>query len=310
VKKTILVVALLLSSSLVFLALFPFGQKPDMAFNVAVPNPTYVANHPVVLFDEGHYNSHTVRSGYAPFAKLMESDGYAIRRHRGALTPQALRDVSILMIVNAAGGSNPKLFGINLVPLRKGQRDAPAFSDDEIQTVREWIENGGSLLLVADHHPFGQASAWLASALGVTMHGGFTEVSNQYPGQTDPSAIEFSRDNGLLGEHPITNGRTPDETIKRVRSFTGQSLEAPNAVVLLRLPPSAVDYVPPETEPRPSGSAQAVAFEYGRGRLVVLGEAGMLTAQVSDGRRFGMNIEGLDNRQFALSIMHWLSRNL
>jgi hypothetical protein len=214
------------------------------------------------------------------------------------------------MIVNAAGGSNPKLFGINLVPLRKGQRDAPAFSDDEVQTVREWVVNGGSLLLIADHHPFGQASAVLAAALGVTMHGGFTEVSNQYPGQTDPSAIEFSRENGLLGEHPITNGRTPNEAIRRVRSFTGQSLDAPDAAVLLKLPPAAVEYVPPATEPRPSGNAQAVAFEYGRGRVVVLGEAGMLTAQMADGQRFGMNVEGLDNRQLALSIMHWLSREL
>jgi hypothetical protein len=37
----------------------------------------------------------------------------------------------------------------------------------------------------------------------------------------------------------------------------------------------------------------------------------MLTAQVSgDGEKFGMNAPGLDNKQFALNIMHWLSRLL
>ena len=47
-----------------------------------------------------------------------------------------------------------------------------------------------------------------------------------------------------------------------------------------------------------------------QGRLVVLGEAGMLTAQI-DGRshkNFGMNVPGIDNKQLALNIMHWLSR--
>jgi hypothetical protein len=44
--------------------------------------------------------------------------------------------------------------------------------------------------------------------------------------------------------------------------------------------------------------------------VVILGEAAMLTAQVADGVAFGMNIPGNDNRQFALNIMHWLSRRL
>jgi hypothetical protein len=52
---------------------------------------------------------------------------------------------------------------------------------------------------------------------------------------------------------------------------------------------------------------------FGKGRVVVLGEAGMLSAQMiryPDGRemRFGMNMPGNDNRQFALNVAHWLSR--
>jgi len=34
----------------------------------------------------------------------------------------------------------------------------------------------------------------------------------------------------------------------------------------------------------------------------------MLTAQLAeDGRRFGMNVPDVDNRQLALNIAHWLS---
>jgi hypothetical protein len=59
------------------------------------------------------------------------------------------------------------------------------------------------------------------------------------------------------------------------------------------------------------GKSQGTALEMGRGRVVMLGEAGMLSAQ-RDGRRspVGMNFPGYDNRQLAVNIMHWLSRLL
>ena len=57
-----------------------------------------------------------------------------------------------------------------------------------------------------------------------------------------------------------------------------------------------------------AGRAQGVAFSLGKGRVVVMGEAAELSAQViGDGRKFGMNVPGIDNRQMALNIMHWLS---
>ena len=67
---------------------------------------------------------------------------------------------------------------------------------------------------------------------------------------------------------------------------------------------------------RPALEAQGVAFEYGHGRVVVLGEAGMLTAQrlvfpEGDEREdivFGLQTSGHDDQQFALNVLHWLSR--
>ena len=64
------------------------------------------------------------------------------------------------------------------------------------------------------------------------------------------------------------------------------------------------------------GRVQGLAMRYGAGRIVVLGEAGMLSAQRvtfpddPQGRRtmrFGMNVAGIDNRQFVLNLLHWLS---
>jgi protein-S-isoprenylcysteine O-methyltransferase Ste14 len=59
------------------------------------------------------------------------------------------------------------------------------------------------------------------------------------------------------------------------------------------------------------GRAQGLALEVQTGRVVILGEAGMLRAQRGrNGERVGMNVPGCDNRQLALNIMRWLSRVL
>ena len=48
--------------------------------------------------------------------------------------------------------------------------------------------------------------------------------------------------------------------------------------------------------PRPAGPAQGLALAYVKGRVVVLGEGAMVTAQV--------------DRQFVPNVMHWLSGTL
>ena len=58
-----------------------------------------------------------------------------------------------------------------------------------------------------------------------------------------------------------------------------------------------------ETSVPAAGRAQAVALKFGKGRVLVQGEAAMLSAQISgpDKRTMGMNVPGNDNRQYALN---------
>lgn len=307
--RSLLALALLLVSAVGYLAMFPVGQQPDRTFDARVASPAYPSHHPLALFDEGHYNAHSLSGGFAPFRELLRNDGYRVEATTERFSTRGLARADVLVIVNAAGGSNPKLFGFNLEPLRRGRRDAPAFRTAEVEAIRKWVAGGGSLLLVADHYPFGPAAASLAAAFGVTMHGGFAEVPKAYRGRQDSGSIDFSRANGLLADSPIANGRGTTERITEVLSFTGQSLDAPGAIALLDLPPTAIESVPPPPvfKDQPAGKSQGVALSYGRGRVVVLGEAGMLTAQVSEGHKFGMNVPGIDNRQFVLNTMHWLT---
>src|SRR5262249_44213424 len=170
---------------------------------------------------------------------------------------------------------------------------------------------GGNLLLIADHAPFGSAAQNLAQRFGVEMSKGFTfDPNNSEPNES--SFLIFSRDNHLLLDHPITLGRNDSERIKRVLTFTGQSLKGPDGTaVLMKLSDTARDKPDRDSTKDVSvaGWAQGIAFKAGKGRVVVLGEAAMLSAQIAGPSKFkmGMNHPGNDNKQFALNIMHWLS---
>ena len=287
------------------LALIPFGQRVDSSWRPTVSAPRYLTGHPTICFDEGHYNAHTAGGRYRPLADLLEADGYRVERHRGSFSEESLRSCSVLVIANAAGGDRFRIGPINLPIKRGGQRGDPAFTAAEIALLRSWVERGGSLLLIADHAPFGQASSGLAAAFGVGMGGGFVEVPPDSPANGGPGQAIFTTGNGLLRPHPITAG------LHRVMTCTGQSLTGAGEPLLL-LPAGAVEFVPPGPMLRPTSAAahrQAAALGFGHGRVVVLGEAGMISAQIdSRGRPMGMNVPGNDNQAFALNLFHWLAR--
>lgn len=291
-------------------------QLVDPGFKAAVTRPAYQADGPVVAIDEAHANFHTVDGQYKPFADLLRSDGYRVIAGVLPFDSASLAGVDVLVIANA---------------LPREQETGPAFTPREADYVRDWVRAGGSLLLIADHAPFGTAAAELAQRFGVGMGQGWAfDPANSGGSMT---FLDFSRANGLLGEHGIVAGRDSAERITTIRTFAGQSLVAPpGATVLLKLSPSAREAPSREDlgtiaaahraadtatvvklSTPVGGRAQGLAMTFGQGRVVVLGEAGMLSAQLvrfADGRevKFGMNVPGNDNRQFALNVLHWLSR--
>lgn len=298
----------LIGPVLVFLGVAFFAaQRADYGWAPAVAQPTFVDTHPLVLFDEGHNNASRagITGRYWPFGRLLRADGYRFERRFGRITANYLEPASVLVIANAAGAPKHQVFGINLPTGSAGKRGDPAFTSAEIGQIVAGVRGGGSLLLIADHAPFGEAVSPLAEKLGVTMHKGFAEV----PGESSDPLL-FSTQNGRLGDHAITRGTPSGRAITRVMTFTGQSLDGPpGATVLLRLPTTAWEETPvgDDLVKRPAGQAQGLAFAFGQGRVVVLGEAAMATAQVSARVPFGMNSSGNDNRQFVLNVMQWLA---
>ena len=274
------------------------GQRADPNFDVKVAKPAYTKIHPRVFLDEAHHNFHTADGRYKPFAELGRNDGYQVVPNRSKFSKEALKDCDILVIANALGSAN------------MGDPEAanPAFTDIECEVLRQWVDGGGSLLLITDHAPMGSAAESLAKKFGVDMSKGATrDESNCAEGR--PASLLFTRANKLLADHPITLGRNESERISRVQTFTGQSLKGPpGSSPLMKLSDTAVDGVE-GNEVSAAGRFQGIAFSYGKGRVVVLGEAAMLSAQVAGNGDFkmGMNAGGIDNKQLALNILHWLS---
>jgi hypothetical protein len=276
-------------------------QQADPEFDTSVENHAYKKDGPRVMFDEAHHNFHTTDGRYKPFVDLLMNDGYNVIRNRQSFSKTRLSGFKILVIANALGAEEDDDDGA----------DKSAFNDDEIAAVADWVKGGGALLLIADHAPFGGAAAALANRFGVDMSKGYTfDPQNSVAGS--PTQLIFSRDNKLLATHPITAGRNENERVKLVRSFTGQSLKGPEGSIdILKLSDSATDSptYQSQTSVSAAGRAQAIALKFGKGRVVVHGEAAMLTAQIAGAEKhpMGMNTPGNDNKQYALNLMHWLS---
>jgi len=214
-----------------------------------------------------------------------------------------LKGFNILVISNALGAAQ----------MNMPEASNPAFTEAECDAVRDWVKGGGALLLIADHAPMGSANQILGDRFGVNMSKMFTIDNQNYEKDSNnPGFIIYTRESGRLADHPITRGRNDSERINKIIAFTGQSLKGPpDSFAFMKLADSAADAMPGvNTNPTSAaGRAQGLVITSGKGRVVVLGEAAMLSAQLAGPNKmpFGMNRPGIDNRQLALNIMHWLS---
>ena len=283
-------------------------QVADTSFKPPIPNPAYPSGRgPVVLLDEAHFNFHTADGRYLAFANLLRRDGYDVKPSRSRFSKASLRSNQILVIANALAERNKADWSLPT---------PSAFSDDEIQAVRNWVKSGGSLLLIADHMPFPGAAEKLAAAFGVRFTNGYAlDQKAQGP-------MVFKLSDGSLKEHQIIRGRSENEKVDSVATFTGSAFQVEgNAQPLLILGESVVSFltsvageIKDDTPRVPvKGWYQGAVMRVGKGRVAVFGEAAMFSAQVSgpDRNPMGMNDPiAAQNAQFLLNVMHWLSGKL
>jgi hypothetical protein len=285
-------------------------QRPDLEFQPTVNPPVWQEGAgPRVAIDAAHQNFHTANGRYAPLARLLRRDGFRVESLEQPWTEAVLAPYEILIVANPLHPDNA----------RKWRLPTPsAFTEQELEVITRWVEEGGSLWLIADHMPFPGAAAELGRSFGLFF-------LNAYAVAEEGSLPAFERKSGL-GDHPITRGRSASERIDTISTFGGQAFRlhgvpAGQATPLLTLPERSVLLLPiragrfrSET-PTVAGDGllQGVALRCGAGRVAAFGEAAMFSAQLSERRgretfRMGMNAEAApQNAQFALNVAHWLS---
>lgn len=279
--------------------------RPDSSFDVSVRDPHFKETHPAVAFDLAHKNHHRIDGSYGPFAELISNDGCVVTGIDSPADSLLLAKTDIYITATAMGFKDPG--------------EISPYTPEEIGAIEHWVSNGGSILIITEHYPFGKAMEPLLNAFGVIVHNGYTEDSTLND-RSVPDALLFENAKGNLNaSHPILN------TIERINTFTGSSVTGDSTwTPLLQLSTSAQNYNVKVNVERSGGDTkvsvsyadfysaagytQGMCKVYGKGRIVVLAESALLTAQIDrNGHSFGMNVPNTDNKQFALNIIRWLA---
>jgi hypothetical protein len=283
-------------------------QIADTSYHPMITHPVYSKGKgPIIFIDEGHHNFHTKTGRYLPFANLLESDGYQVDAFADGFTNKNLSKGKILVISNALNEINEENWYLPT---------PSAFSSAEITSVKDWVNKGGRLFLIADHMPMAGAAQDLAAAFGF-------EIANGFVLHTVTNGIGyFNLTDGSLIESSITSGRDSSERVKQIVTFTGQGFKIPHdATSILTFDENYTCLMPdtawvfPEGTPRINmkGWSQGAYLKYGKGRVVLFGEAAMFSAQLSGAQqnKVGMNSEKApENFQLLLNIVHWLDGKL
>jgi hypothetical protein len=280
-------------------------QVPDTAYEFSICQAAYqYGGGPVIFIDEVHNNFHTKDGGFFAFSKLLKQDGYRVKGLKKSIADiDVLKGCKILVIVNSLHKSNVESWALPTTS---------AFSKEEIATIKRWVENGGSLLLIADHMPFAGAAYNLGTAFGFEYINGFAFTGEH----TWPPTV-FSRGDNTLGKSIVVNGIRSYEKIDSVATFTGSAFSAPEGAIPVfsfkevnyaLLPDTAWRFNAKTPRQSLKGLHQGALLNFGKGKVAVFGEAAMFTAQIANGTfKVGINSESAhQNAQFTLNLIHWL----
>ena len=313
------------------------AQVADQNFHPEVPNPAFAeGGGPIVAVDTAHSNFHTCDGRYRPFCELMEKDGYRVSQNTEPFSESSLSGVDLLVIANALSKDNIDPKQNWATPI------LPAFTADEKKSLISWVRSGGALLLIADHMPFPGAVSDLGLEFGVNWGNNYAFAANTQiveAAEKNSLAVIKGPDSNMMTfdlkgfnetgvrayPHPVFSGRNPTENVPFVTTFTGSTftlLPGSQVVPIMALGTGTLLMYPLKSQeqtlntPRGpgTGSLQGGMLQLGQGRVAIMGEASLFSAQIADyispGFKMGMNNmkSAPHNVQFALNVIHWLTK--
>ena len=283
-------------------------QAPDFSYRPEITSPAYPKGEgPLILFDEAHNNIHSLRDRFLVTARLMEDDGYNVQPLNEKITSkEVLAGCRILIICNALHDRNVSDWT---------NPTWSAFSEKEIRNISQWVFEGGSLLLIVNHMPIPGAAYDLAWEFGF-------ELRNGHARQIPRKDNIFYRAGNTLTDNPITNGMDDSDAVDSIIVFDGSAFLIPaDATSILTLGPTFYQWDPDRVwdfdsvEPYHAEGYSIGAFKtFGKGKVVVYGDAMMFTAQLGAGLswiRIGMNsAKAPYNYRLLLNTIRWLDNNV
>lgn len=271
-------------------------QEADNDYHPSFEDPLFeLGKGPLMLIDQAHNNFHTLEGNYAPFGKIAMLNGFRVIANEKRIEKNSLKDVSILVIANALNSFNVDNWSKPVLC---------AFDSMEIKVIHDWVYEGGSLFLIADHMPFAGAAYELAKVFGFTMYDGFAYCK---PNQKYDI---FTKQNKMLKECEMTQG------LDSIVLFTGQAFQIPSGATSiitldhtfqLLMPEKAWQFNRDMKMMSADGFSQLAYYEYGSGKIIISAEAAMFTAQKVGDIRFGLNAPfATNNLKLLLNLFRWL----
>jgi len=260
-----------------------FLLGPDLRMGVI---PTTIN----VLFDETHnpwgeidsddngiYGHEYDSSSYGNFAAILEGASFEVNK-MDTWTAFEINSNDVLVLDNPYND----------------------YSDSEILTIQSYINNGGSLYIIGENGFWmSAATIELIQAFGADVYRGSLNDTDDYDYSYDTSYIIFNETN--LGEHPIMNGISEIEFIYG----TGFNVTPSNAISLIKTDIDSTIHWHASDTPDGNPSAQnlpvAIAFSYGKGRVVINLEHQMFSNSTSNHFLFKK-----DNALFGINTIRWL----
>jgi hypothetical protein len=267
----------------------PSELTVDEEFDPPVSDPAFPhGSGPRIVVDERHRNVVSLASYMRPVGRFLEKDGYVLRRGTSAFDKTSLADAGIVIIANAQGPEG-------------APAGTQAFPDGEVKALERWVKAGGGLLLIADRAPFGEPARSLARAFGATPDNNTILMKGEDGKPTGVLTIDIASHGDP--KHPIFSG------VSQVVYVVGESLSGPGAI--LKAPPGTYSGPTAQATQGPSagGKPLVLAFAYGSGRVVMIGDAGIASAFGSVGGQTHRGISEADNARFVRNVVRWLARN-
>jgi len=274
----------------------------DINVDLSVENPSFKFNEgPLVIIDAAHKNFFVQSHLIKPLVDIVLNDGYRVSFIDKKLTKENLNQAKILIIITAL----PFDFAT-----QSSAAGMETYTENELNEVQAWVNNGGSLLVFSEHAPFDQAINPLLKKFEIESSVGVTIDTLNYDKSYNYRMIVF-KDNNLNNSHPLVNGKYE---VKKLVSFGGSALSGEKYDNILKLGNSSLN-VKHQTGNGPlgRGNSQGLAGFYGKGKVVAFGDSNGFTAMIfnnEDGSKMyaGMNSEGYDWKNFVLNTFDWLSK--